>query len=203
MDCAAYVRKIETAVSRIDGASDVKVGLTSETLTVSLADPQRSGEVQAAVKSLGYGIGTEAAASTHHESHDGHDHSDHAKPIEGHWWQSSKGQLVLASGALIGAAYLADWLAPQIGFYVFLAACIVGAVPVVRLAVTAARLGSFFTIEMLMAIAVVGAVIIGATEEAALVVFLFAVGELLEGIAAGRARSGIKALAEIAPKTPH
>ena len=52
-----------------------------------------------------------------------------------------------------------------------------------------------------MTIAVTGAVIIGATEEAALVVFLFAVGELLEGIAAGRARSGIKALADIAPKT--
>jgi Cd2+/Zn2+-exporting ATPase len=32
-------------------------------------------------------------------------------------------------------------------------------------------------------------------------VFLFAIGELLEGIAAGRARSGIKALAKIAPKT--
>jgi Cd2+/Zn2+-exporting ATPase len=42
---------------------------------------------------------------------------------------------------------------------------------------------------------------IGATEEAALVVFLFALGELLEGIAAGRARSGIKALAGIAPAT--
>ena len=201
MDCAACVRKIETAVSRIDGASDVKVGLTSETLTVSLADPERSGEVQAAVKSLGYGIGAEATASARPESHEDHDHSDHAKPIEGHWWQSSKGQLVLASGALIGAAYLTSWIAPRIGFYVFLAACIVGAVPVVRRAFIAARFGSFFTIEMLMAIAVVGAVIIGATEEAALVVFLFAVGELLEGIAAGRARSGIKALAQIAPKT--
>jgi Cd2+/Zn2+-exporting ATPase len=54
---------------------------------------------------------------------------------------------------------------------------------------------------MLMTIAVVGAVIIGATEEAAIVVVLFAVGELLEGIAAGRARSGIRALAQIAPKT--
>jgi Cd2+/Zn2+-exporting ATPase len=61
--------------------------------------------------------------------------------------------------------------------------------------------GSLFTIEMLMTIAVVGAVVIGAVEEAALVVFLFAVGELLEGIAAGRARSGIKALAQIVPKT--
>ncbi|MGQ3038992.1 MAG: HAD-IC family P-type ATPase, partial [Neoaquamicrobium sediminum] len=38
-------------------------------------------------------------------------------------------------------------------------------------------------------------------EEAAAVVFLFAVGELLESVAAGRARAGIKALASLVPKT--
>jgi Cd2+/Zn2+-exporting ATPase len=65
----------------------------------------------------------------------------------------------------------------------------------------ALRNGSLFTIEMLMTIAVIGAIAIGATEEAAIVVFLFAVGELLEGVAAGRARSGIRALAKIAPQT--
>ena len=34
-----------------------------------------------------------------------------------------------------------------------------------------------------------------------MVVFFFAVGELLEGVAAGRARAGIQALAALAPKT--
>ncbi|EHJ6450951.1 cadmium-translocating P-type ATPase, partial [Escherichia coli] len=38
-------------------------------------------------------------------------------------------------------------------------------------------------------------------EEAAAVVFLFAIGELLESVAAGRARAGIKALASLVPKT--
>ena len=32
-------------------------------------------------------------------------------------------------------------------------------------------------------------------------IFLFAVGELLESVAAGRARAGIKALASLVPKT--
>ena len=58
-----------------------------------------------------------------------------------------------------------------------------------------------FTIEMLMTIAAVGAVIIGAGEEAATVVFLFLVGELLEGVAAGKARSSIQALTTLVPKT--
>jgi len=196
MDCAACARKIETAVGRIPGASGVTVGVTSETLRVTLAEPERESEIARTVKSLGYGISSEAPASDAHGGHDGHAHA-----IEGSWWQSSKGRLVLLSGGLIAAAYLATLVVPQFSLYVFLAACIAGAIPVVRRAVAAARSGAVFTIEMLMTIAVVGAVIIGATEEAALVVFLFAVGELLEGIAAGRARSGIKALADIAPKT--
>jgi Cd2+/Zn2+-exporting ATPase len=45
-----------------------------------------------------------------------------------------------------------------------------------RRAFAAARAGSPFSIEMLMTIAAVGALIIGAAEEAAAVVFLFLVG---------------------------
>ena len=45
-----------------------------------------------------------------------------------------------------------------------------------------------------------GAVVIGAAEEAAFVVVLFAVGELLENVAAGQARAGIKALADLIPR---
>ncbi|HTN98507.1 MAG TPA: heavy metal translocating P-type ATPase [Nordella sp.] len=228
MDCASCARKIETAVGRVKGASAVTVGVTSETLTVTLAAPECAADVTAIVKSLGYGIDPTGATSSlppakqtddhdhatcngHHDHGAAHDqastaagedtHDDHAKPIEGHWWQSAKGRLVLISGALIAAAYAATLFIPQVSLYVFLAACAAGAIPVVKRAVMAARFGSVFTIEMLMTIAVIGAIIIGATEEAALVVFLFAVGELLEGVAAGRARSGIKALAAIAPKT--
>jgi len=230
MDCASCARKIEVAVARIDGASDVKVGLTSETLTVTFATLERAADVTATVKSLGYSVaplGASAAPAakapdTHDHDHGScnghahdHDHGqpavaavaaaaspdDHAKPVDVSWWQSAKGRLVLISGALIAAAYAATQIIPEASYYVFLAACAAGAIPVVKRAFMAARYGSVFTIEMLMTIAVIGAIVIGATEEAALVVFLFAVGELLEGVAAGRARSGIKALANIAPKT--
>ncbi len=65
----------------------------------------------------------------------------------------------------------------------------------------AARLGQPFTIEMLMTLATAGALAIGAAEEAALVVFLFAVGEVLEGVAADRARASIRALGDLIPRT--
>ena len=64
-----------------------------------------------------------------------------------------------------------------------------------------ARAGMPFTIEMLMTIAAGGALVIGEPEEAALVVFLFAVGELLEGVSAGKARDSIRALSKLVPKT--
>ncbi|WP_326970243.1 heavy metal translocating P-type ATPase [Brevundimonas diminuta] len=83
----------------------------------------------------------------------------------------------------------------------FLVALAVGLAPVGWRAITAARYGTPFSIEMLMTIAAVGAVFIGAAEEAAAVVLLFLVGEMLEGVAAGRARKSIQGLTDLVPKT--
>ena len=205
MDCASCATKIETAVARLEGVSGVKVGLQTETLTVSMTSPEKGASVEDAVRKLGYSIepknNTVQPSPDGHKDGDGHDHSDHGEPIEGAWWESSKGLLVIVTGIMIGLAYLERNLLPYGSQLVFYAACIIGTYPVAKRALSALRSGSIFTIEMLMTIAVIGAIWIGEVEEAALVVFLFAIGELLEGIAAGRARSGIKALAKIAPKT--
>jgi Zn2+/Cd2+-exporting ATPase len=48
----------------------------------------------------------------------------------------------------------------------FLIAMLIGLIPIARRAISAARACAPFSIEMLMLIAGVGAVIIGATEEA-------------------------------------
>ncbi|MFT3670731.1 heavy metal translocating P-type ATPase [Aestuariivirga sp.] len=215
MDCAACVTKIERAVSRLDGVTAVKVGLQTETLTVGVADPAQSPTIEKAVTALGYQIrplGAEGGSSVRqgeahdhdHHDHDHHDHegdSDHGQPIEGAWWRSTKGVLVAATGLLIAAAYLTSLIWPKASPLMFYVACLAGTWPVARRAFMALRSGSVFTIEMLMTIAVIGALWLGEVAEAALVVFLFAIGELLEGIAAGRARSGIKALSQIAPAT--
>jgi Cd2+/Zn2+-exporting ATPase len=196
MTCAACAARIETAVRRIPGVSEAKVGLTSGSLSVRMSNPHRPGDIESAVESLGYGIASRDVAPQARSRH-----STHAAPVEGAWWRSARGRLVLLTGILIAAGYLVSSALPVPGRILFLVACATGAIPVARRAFLAAWHGSFFTIEMLMSIAVAGAIVIGAVEEAALVVFLFALGELLEGIAAGRARSGIKALAAIVPAT--
>ena len=130
----------------------------------------------------------------------GHLH-DHGPSDAGGFWSSAKARLTLASGAAFAAAFAAGLALPQAQTALFIAAMLVGLVPIARRAFAAAANGMPFTIEMLMTVAAVGAVIIGAAEEAAAVVFLFLVGELLEGVAAGRARDGIRALAALVPKT--
>ena len=145
----------------------------------------------------------------HHHKHDpapkdaakadlhGHDHG----PSAGPWWRSSKGRLTLASGIALVLAYGVGKLVPGTGTWAFVAAMLVGLVPIARRAFMAALAGSPFSIETLMTIAAVGASFIGAGEEAATVVFLFLVGELLEGVAAGRARANISSLSALVPKT--
>jgi len=134
-----------------------------------------------------------------HES-SGHVHDDPAERGK-HWYQTGKGKLVIFTALLLGAAWGVELVAPQIGKWAFVAACLTGVAPVARRAFAALRVGQPFTIESLMTIAAIGALFIDAAEEAALVVFLFAVGEVLEGVAAGKARDGIRALANLVPKT--
>ncbi|MBY5811082.1 heavy metal translocating P-type ATPase [Rhizobium leguminosarum] len=153
-----------------------------------------------------------AGHSHDHASHDHdhpHDHGekeieglhghDHA-PMAGPWWQSRKGRLTILSGAALVAAYTVGHLVPAIASYAFIVAVLIGLVPIGRRAIMAAFSGTPFSIEMLMTIAAVGAVIINAGEEAATVVFLFLVGELLEGVAAGKARESIQSLTGLVPK---
>ena len=126
----------------------------------------------------------------------GHDHGIESGP----WWGSAKGRLTLASAVGLAAAWLVGRLVPDLANWAFIAAMLIGLVPIGRRAVMAALNGMPFTIETLLTVAALGAVAIGAGEEAATVVVLFLVGELLEGVAAGRARASIKSLSTLVPQ---
>ena len=151
---------------------------------------------------------------SHEHDHTGHNHAGHEHdaavaglhghdhgPTTGPWWKSAKGRLTIASGVALAVAWGIGKLVPELDVWIFTAAMLVGLLPIARRAFMAAMVGTPFSIEMLMTIAAVGAVIIGAGEEAATVVFLFLIGELLEGVAAGKARASIQSLTDLVPKT--
>lgn len=132
-------------------------------------------------------------------AHAGHTHEAVAAGTP--WYRTNAGKMVLFTGALLAAAWLVGFLDPAISRYGFVAATLVGVWPFAQKALVGARLGDPFSINMLVTLAALGAVLIGQAPEGAVVVFFFAIGELLEGIAAGRARAGIQALAALTPKT--
>lgn len=223
MDCGSCAGKVRDAVDRLPGVSDLTVTLMSEKLKLRLDETQTTrGEIEAVVRSLGFGIATRGAprpadrrtfvlpdmpmpagdaaeaGSPLELPDESSDPAEDAAP----WHATGKGRLVLLTGTLLAVAWGLDRLTSgSAGSWAFALACVIGLVPIARRAVAALRFGKPFTIESLMTLAAGGALVIGAAEEAALVIFLFAVGEVLERVAAGRARSGIRALGQLVPKT--
>ncbi|HEX7004018.1 MAG TPA: heavy metal translocating P-type ATPase [Trueperaceae bacterium] len=115
------------------------------------------------------------------------------------WYGGAKGRLVLTTGVLLTLGTLLALLFPASARWSFSAATLVGVWPLAVKAARGAARGSPFTINTLITLAALGAVAIGEAAEGAIVVFLFAIGELLESVAAGRARSSIRELARLAP----
>ncbi|UVC10154.1 cadmium-translocating P-type ATPase [Rhizobium sp. TH2] len=210
MDCASCVSKIETAVNRLPGVEEAGVSLASGTLTVLPGPNFARGAVEQQVKALGYSIapaGGKAPPSQAGHDHEGRDHGDdgghehsHFEFGDGPWWKTRKAVLTGITGAALVVTYLAHLALPSVPNWIFVPALLVGLVPIARRALAAAMAGTPFSIEMLMTIAAVGALFIGAVEEAVMVVFLFLVGELLEGVAASRARASIRGLTDLVPR---
>jgi len=198
MDCAGCGRKIDTAIRRLAGVEEVSVSVSSGVLKVQHGGAVGDDVVLQQLRNLGY----EGEADTPAADVEVHAHL-HGAPGDADrpWWATGKARLTAACGIALLLAYGLGSAFPAIERYVFLAALAVGLIPVGRRAISAARYGTPFSIEMLMSIAAIGAVFIGAEEEAAAVVLLFLVGEMLEGVAAGRARKSIQGLTALVPKT--
>ncbi|MBZ9752876.1 cadmium-translocating P-type ATPase [Deinococcus sp. HMF7604] len=215
MDCASCVQKVERMVDTLPGTEGVKTSFTKQTLTLQLDEAQTPrATLEKNLKALGYTPSLvvsrpakpapEHAGQDHPHDHSAHDHAGHTHevaPAGTPWYRTGQGRLVVISGLLLAAAWLLSFVEPRFATAGFVAATLLGVWPLAQKAVASARLGDPFSINMLVSLAAIGAVAIGEAPEGAVVVFFFAVGELLEGVAAGRARAGIQALAALAPKT--
>jgi len=203
MDCPSCAGKIETALKRLGGAEGIQINYHSQTLAFRLDNAITPREaVEAQIRSLGYEVdaidGPSLAPVTGESSvADAPDAVRARQP----WWRARKARPLLAIGGLLVLGYLVGWFVPDVGGWAELPAALLGLWSAGRRAAALARAGSPFSIEMLMSIATAGALLIGAPAEAAVVVFLFTAGELMEGVAAGQARAGIEALTTLVPRT--
>ncbi len=183
MDCAACARKVETAVSQIPGVKQVKVLFATEKLLVD-ADNDIRDQVERAVTAAGYTLRGENAPKTEQA------------PSR----MRENLPLILLTLLMVISWGLEHFNHP-LGNAAFIATTLVGLYPVARQALRLIKSGSWFAIETLMSVAAIGALFIGATAEAAMVLLLFLIGERLEGWAATRARQGVSALMALKPDT--
>ncbi len=184
MDCPSCTSKIEGAVCALPGVENVSLNYTNQKLKLELVGGGNAASVKKVIEKLGYKV-REAALPEAPKS----------------WWQTGKGRLVIASGLILAVATVLSFIMPDYAGYVFAGGALLALMPLARKAFASARMGQPFTIEMLVTIAVIGAIVIDEAAEASVVVFLFLIGELLEMMAAAKARRSVQALADLVPKS--
>ncbi|MGK9175617.1 Zn(II)/Cd(II)/Pb(II) translocating P-type ATPase ZntA [Yokenella regensburgei] len=182
MDCGACARKVENAVRQIDGILQVQVAFATEKLTVTAGEDVRA-QVEKAVSEAGYSLKGE--------------HAPH-EPAPSRLRENLPLVLLIL---MMSVSWLLEQVNHPLGQAAFIITTLVGLFPIARQALRLMRSGSWFAIETLMSVAAIGALFIGATAEAAMVLLLFLVGERLEGWAASRARRGVSALMALKPDT--
>ncbi|MFM5173193.1 zinc/cadmium/mercury/lead-transporting ATPase [Aeromonas veronii] len=193
MDCPSCARKIETAVSRVSGVQQARVLFATEKLVVDLAPGLSPDPVTAAVLAAGFQLKGESADK---QAADRKQASQ--PPLQGNLFGNFLGKYWQPL-SLAGLMLVAALLPKEFGQPLFTLATLWGLWPISRKAWALTKSGSPFAIETLMTIAAVGALFLGETAEAAMVLLLFMLGEHLEAYAAGRARAGVTALMALVP----
>lgn len=180
MDCSEEVTAIERVVKPISGVLAVRAEIVSSKVTVSHDGRPSRAALMSAINQAGVTVRT------------GDDVAKRAwlRPV-----------LVAVSGIATGIGLLLQWIkfgGDWLPDAAFLAAILAGGSLVLPKAVRSLRTFTL-DINVLMVVAVVGAVAIGEVAEGAAVVFLFSLSELLESWSVGRARRAIQALMALTP----
>lgn len=200
MDCMSEEAEIRHALETVAGVAQLRFDLPRRTLAL-VAEPAVLQAAMEAVRRIGYQPELLKAAEPggpSDEPGDQHDHDDHG--AEG----TSRVRLAAALGIAI-AAEAASFFAPDQP--VFKAAQMLLA----ALAIYLAGFGTYqkgwhalkigrLNINALMTVAVTGAFLIGQWPEAAMVMALYAIAEMIEAGAVERARGAIKGLLDMAPQ---
>ncbi len=192
LDCADCAAKLGRQIAAMPGVVDAHVDFGTATMRVgydaTATDPAR---LAAAVTAAGYAVEpVEGAAPAR-------------LPRPTRWQRRGHETTLVASGALIVLGYLLELAklnAPPTyaAQAVFVLAAAAGGVLTARRAWASLKARSL-DMNVLMAVAVIGAIALGDFAEAAAVIFLFSIGQFLESRALARTRRSIRDLIDLTP----
>ena len=196
MDCANCALEVESGVAKLAGVNAVRVDFITGKMALDGAVP--FDVLQARVEALGKTITRSEPAAPPNGGESG--------SILGFWHYllaRRPTQLALTGGGLVLLTFLATFLGlPEtIAGPLYVAGMSIALYPIFVSGLRGLRINHQFNVNLLMSIAAVGAVVIGEYLEGATVIFLFAIGEALEGYTTERARNSIKSLMLLKPDT--
>ena len=196
MDCAAEESEIRRALDAIAGIRHLRFDLGRRQLDLS-GTPQVIDQAAAAMRRIGFDpqpvVGADPATPGTVA-----DAADHASFGAGLWRLTAA--LLLAVGAEALAFFAPDLLPWRMATMALaLAAIALAGLSTYKTGFAALRAGRL-NINALMTVAVTGAFVIGQWPEAAMVMALYAIAELIEARAVDRARNAIRSLLALAPE---
>jgi Zn2+/Cd2+-exporting ATPase len=182
MDCASCATTVEKRVSALPGVSKATVNFAAGRLDAEHDPGLPLEDLEGAVRAAGYGVAKTEGAE------------------RAPFWRTPRALLTMASALLfmLGLALSVAGAPGAARAGVYLAAIIVGGLPIFRAAVAGLR-ARHLDMNVLMSAATIGAVGIGEWAEAASVVVLFAAGNALQVYAIDRTRGAVRALVRLAP----
>lgn len=199
MDCASCAQNIASGVDNLKGVDSCALSFTTGKLRVQGDIPAKT--IVKRVRDLGYDV----VDPDTNASHSSQLSVGQTASFWSYMGRRHETQLALIAACLLLPGLLFHELLPGLGFRHWLidvlaiTAMLVAGYPVARAAWRSLRINHTLDMNVLMTIAAIGAVLIGAYVEAALIMVLFSFGEAMEGYTANRARESIRSLVEIAP----
>jgi Cd2+/Zn2+-exporting ATPase len=190
MDCPDEIKIVEQALKPLSGIYEVKSNLMTSKVMISHENTLTKQRIITAITSAGLGVIDPAKTAQ-------------AEQVSESFISRYHFALVVISGALTGLGLVLEKIFQNnllVNKVVFGMAIASGGVLIFPKALRAIKRWSL-DMNILMTIAVAGAITINQWSEAAAVTFLFSLAEYLESFSIARARRSIEALLKLAPDT--
>ena len=197
MDCASEEGEIRRALEPVAGIRLLRFQLGARTLTID-ADPKDLHQALEAIRKAGFDPKPLTPTAPHEDAGEGaHDHDhDHGFEVGIRRMGTALGMAIAAEAVSFFAPDLLIW--KLAGMVIAAIAIWLAGLDTYTKGLKALRQGRL-NINALMTVAVTGAFVIGQWPEAAMVMALYAIAELIEARAVDRARNAIKGLMALAP----
>ncbi len=200
MDCSAEEAEIRRALEPLEGIRSLGFQLGARTLKIDAAESTYSLALEA-IRKAGFDPQPVAAATDFQEGQAA-GHAEGGNHGQGFAGGISRlvAALVFATGAEVLSFFAPDQMAWKVaGMAIAALAIWLAGIDTYKKGIAALLRGKL-NINALMSVAVTGAFLIGQWPEAAMVMALYAIAELIEAKAVDRARNAIKGLLELAPE---